>query len=87
MEQSRYLHFSSKSSRKLHLHVCPTHFATFCQALLLACNGFGGNAAMVRELLPEMAVHIAAHGMERPFSRPSKAVKHGISPPSPAHVS
>ena len=25
-----------------------------CQALLLACNGFGGNAAMVRELLPEM---------------------------------
>jgi fumarate reductase flavoprotein subunit len=26
-----------------------------CDALLLACNGFGGNAAMVRELLPEMA--------------------------------
>jgi fumarate reductase flavoprotein subunit len=25
-----------------------------CLALLLACNGFGGNAAMVRELLPEM---------------------------------
>jgi fumarate reductase flavoprotein subunit len=25
-----------------------------CEALLLACNGFGGNAAMVRELLPEM---------------------------------
>lgn len=25
-----------------------------CVALLLACNGFGGNAAMVRELLPEM---------------------------------
>ena len=25
-----------------------------CQVLLLACNGFGGNAAMVRELLPEM---------------------------------
>ena len=25
-----------------------------CQTLLLACNGFGGNAAMVRELLPEM---------------------------------
>ncbi|MBL8341832.1 MAG: FAD-dependent oxidoreductase [Rubrivivax sp.] len=25
-----------------------------CRALLLACNGFGGNAAMVRELLPEM---------------------------------
>ncbi len=26
-----------------------------CEALVLACNGFGGNAAMVRELLPEMA--------------------------------
>ncbi|WP_076998243.1 FAD-dependent oxidoreductase [Variovorax sp. KK3] len=26
-----------------------------CDALLLACNGFGGNADMVRELLPEMA--------------------------------
>ena len=25
-----------------------------CEALMLACNGFGGNAAMVRELLPEM---------------------------------
>ena len=25
-----------------------------CRALLLACNGFGGNAAMVRELLPDM---------------------------------
>jgi len=25
-----------------------------CRALLLACNGFGGNAAMVRELLPKM---------------------------------
>ena len=25
-----------------------------CRALLLACNGFGGNAAMVRELLPAM---------------------------------
>jgi fumarate reductase flavoprotein subunit len=25
-----------------------------CGALILACNGFGGNAAMVRELLPEM---------------------------------
>lgn len=25
-----------------------------CDAVLLACNGFGGNAAMVRELLPEM---------------------------------
>lgn len=26
-----------------------------CDALLLACNGFGGNAQMVRGLLPEMA--------------------------------
>jgi fumarate reductase flavoprotein subunit len=26
-----------------------------CRMLLLACNGFGGNAAMVRELLPEMS--------------------------------
>jgi fumarate reductase flavoprotein subunit len=26
-----------------------------CDALVLACNGFGGNAALVRELLPEMA--------------------------------
>lgn len=26
-----------------------------CDALLLACNGFGGNAQMVRSLLPEMA--------------------------------
>jgi fumarate reductase flavoprotein subunit len=25
-----------------------------CQVLVLACNGFGGNAQMVRELLPEM---------------------------------
>jgi fumarate reductase flavoprotein subunit len=25
-----------------------------CRALLLACNGFGGNPSMVRELLPEM---------------------------------
>jgi fumarate reductase flavoprotein subunit len=25
-----------------------------CRVLLLACNGFGGNAAMVHELLPEM---------------------------------
>jgi fumarate reductase flavoprotein subunit len=25
-----------------------------CRELLLACNGFGGNTAMVRELLPEM---------------------------------
>jgi fumarate reductase flavoprotein subunit len=28
--------------------------ALACQALLLACNGFGGNAAMVREHLPGM---------------------------------
>ena len=26
-----------------------------CQALILACNGFGGNAAMVKDMLPEMA--------------------------------
>ena len=26
-----------------------------CQALVLACNGFGGNPAMLREWLPEMA--------------------------------
>lgn len=26
-----------------------------CRQLMLACNGFGGNAALVRELLPEMA--------------------------------
>ncbi len=26
-----------------------------CQFVLLACNGFGGNTAMVKELLPEMA--------------------------------
>jgi fumarate reductase flavoprotein subunit len=26
-----------------------------CDVLLLACNGYGGNAAMVRRLLPEMA--------------------------------
>ncbi|WP_419150436.1 FAD-dependent oxidoreductase [Paraburkholderia kururiensis] len=26
-----------------------------CEVLILACNGFGGNAAMVRELLPAMA--------------------------------
>jgi len=26
-----------------------------CQALLLACNGFGGNPALLTELLPEMA--------------------------------
>ena len=25
-----------------------------CDAIILACNGFGGNPAMVRELLPEM---------------------------------
>jgi fumarate reductase flavoprotein subunit len=29
--------------------------ALACDALLLACNGFGGNAQMVRALLPEMA--------------------------------
>lgn len=28
--------------------------ALACEALLLACNGFGGNPALVRELLPEM---------------------------------
>jgi flavocytochrome c len=26
-----------------------------CSALILACNGFGGNAELVRELIPEMA--------------------------------
>lgn len=26
-----------------------------CDALILACNGFGGNPALVRELIPEMA--------------------------------
>jgi fumarate reductase flavoprotein subunit len=26
-----------------------------CKALVLACNGYGGNAALVRELIPEMA--------------------------------
>lgn len=26
-----------------------------CKALILACNGFGGNAAMVRQLIPDMA--------------------------------
>ena len=26
-----------------------------CDALVLACNGYGGNAALVRELIPEMA--------------------------------
>ena len=26
-----------------------------CDALILACNGYGGNAALVRELIPEMA--------------------------------
>jgi len=31
-----------------------------CDALILACNGFGGNAAMVRELLPEMREAIFA---------------------------
>ncbi len=32
-----------------------SHEYIACQALILACNGFGGNSAMVRELLPEMA--------------------------------
>ncbi|MGJ7612672.1 MULTISPECIES: FAD-dependent oxidoreductase [unclassified Variovorax] len=31
------------------------HDTLGCDALLLACNGFGGNTAMVRTLLPEMA--------------------------------
>ncbi len=31
-----------------------------CDVLLLACNGYGGNAAMVQELLPEMAEAIFA---------------------------
>ena len=31
------------------------HESLGCDALLLACNGFGGNAPMVRALLPEMA--------------------------------
>lgn len=31
-----------------------------CQALLLACNGFGGNAQMVREWLPEVSQAIFA---------------------------
>lgn len=31
------------------------HETLGCAALLLACNGFGGNAQMVRALLPEMA--------------------------------
>ena len=31
-----------------------------CRALLLACNGFGGNAAMVGELLPEMRAAVFA---------------------------
>jgi len=32
-----------------------SHETLGCDALLLACNGFGGNTAMVRALLPEMA--------------------------------
>ena len=33
-----------------------------CDAVLLACNGFGGNAAMVRALLPDMAgANFAGH--------------------------
>lgn len=31
-----------------------------CRVLLLACNGFGGNAAMVGELLPEMRAAVFA---------------------------
>jgi len=31
-----------------------------CQALILACNGFGGNAQMVREWLPEVSQAIFA---------------------------
>ena len=31
-----------------------------CRALLLACNGFGGNAAMVRALLPDMGTALFA---------------------------
>ena len=31
-----------------------------CRTLLLACNGFGGNATMVRELLPEMRAAVFA---------------------------
>jgi fumarate reductase flavoprotein subunit len=31
------------------------HETLACDALLLACNGFGGNAPMVRTLLPDMA--------------------------------
>jgi len=31
-----------------------------CDALILACNGFGGNVAMVRDLLPEMREAIFA---------------------------
>ncbi|MFC5498043.1 FAD-dependent oxidoreductase [Caenimonas terrae] len=34
-----------------------------CDAVLLACNGFGGNPALVRELLPEMQdATFAGHG-------------------------
>jgi fumarate reductase flavoprotein subunit len=34
-----------------------------CDAVLLACNGFGGNRELVRELLPEMAdATFAGHG-------------------------
>jgi fumarate reductase flavoprotein subunit len=33
-----------------------------CQALILACNGFGGNPAMVRQYIPEMArAHYHGH--------------------------
>ncbi|MCW5693691.1 MAG: FAD-dependent oxidoreductase [Pseudolabrys sp.] len=32
-----------------------SHETIGCGALVLACNGYGGNAALVRELIPEMA--------------------------------
>jgi flavocytochrome c len=33
-----------------------------CQALILACNGFGGNPAMIRQYIPEMAeAHYHGH--------------------------
>ncbi len=46
-----------------------------CGALLLACNGFGGNAAMVREWLPEMrdasfAGHVGNDGSAIAWAQP-----------------
>lgn len=32
-----------------------THEAIGCEALILACNGYGGNAEMIRKHIPEMA--------------------------------